>query len=228
MAVNHSESRGMAYDTKLSARIEKHLSKLKSLEQKRMFGGLCFLYRGNMLCGVTGNKLMLRVGPEQYERTLKLKHASKMEFTGKALKGFVFVSPSGVKNKRGLAKWLKLATHYCKSLPAKTAKASEKIARGREVEFGSSTPLSKLKNFGPITRRELSSMGITNYGHLERLGFEAACRAYVRSYPERLNANAFLGILCTLEHTVWTQATPNQRAAARGLAKLMRQEFGLR
>jgi hypothetical protein len=65
-------------------------------------------------------------------------------------------------------------------------------------------------------------------GHIvNKLGFEEVCRKYVTFYPERLNANAFLGIICSIENTVWTQSTPQQRQEARKMAQLLRIEFGL-
>ena len=81
------------------------------------------------------------------------------------------------------------------------------------------TPLSEVKNFGPVTRPELEAMGLKFVSDLERLGFEEVCRMWVRYFPERLNANAFLGVLATIEGIVWTQATPAMRGEARRLAR---------
>ena len=211
----------MPFDQPLAQRLENQLSRLlndKNTEKKKMFGGLCFMHRGHMLCGLMGNKVMVRVGAERYAELLKLPHASKMNFSGKALKGFLFVAPAGTKTSAQLGRWLKICLAYNATLPEKA---------GSREPYPDSTPLRKVKNFGPVTSKELSSMGIETLAQLRRLGFERACRAYVASFPERLNANAFLGILCTLEDTVWTRATPAQRAAARALAKELRRELGV-
>lgn len=216
----------MPFDAVLVSRIEKQLIHLLNLEQKKMFGGICFMYRGNMLCGVDGPRLMLRVGADKYEGTLKIKHASKMEFTGKPLKGFVFIAPAGVKTDASLQKWLALGIEFSESLPAKEKSRSEILRSKNRGELSASTPLSKLKNFGPITLREFESMGFATLGQLEKAGLEAVCRKYVRYFPERLNANAFLGVICAIEHTVWTKATPNQRHRARSMAAQLRREFG--
>lgn len=211
----------MPFDQALAQRLENQLSRLledKNTEKKKMFGGLCFMYRGHMLCGLMGDKVLVRVGGERYAEHLRLPHASKMKFTGKALKGFLLVAPAGTKTAAQLAKWLRICLAHNATLPAK---------EGGPEPYPDSTPLRRVKNFGPITSKELDSMGVKTIGQLRKLGFEKACRAYVRSFPERLNANAFLGILCTLEDTVWTKATPNQRAAARALAKEMRREQGV-
>ena len=74
-----------------------------------------------MLCGADKKHgLMLRVGPEQYQKTLKLKHTSKMDMTGVPLKGFIFVDPSGYKTKTSLKKWIERAMDFTKTLPKKT------------------------------------------------------------------------------------------------------------
>ena len=84
-----------------------------------MFGGLCFLLNGNMCCGVTGGDLMLRVGPDRYGECLEQPHAREMDFTGRALKGFVFVGPQGLESDAELAGWVKLAADFALGLPPK-------------------------------------------------------------------------------------------------------------
>lgn len=89
------------------------------------------------------------------------------------------------------------------------------------------TPLSKVKNFGPVTLAEFNSMGLTTLEEVKRLGFEDTCRKWIQFYPERLNANAFLGVICSIDDTVWTKATPEHRHMAHSMAKLLRSEYGL-
>ena len=89
------------------------------------------------------------------------------------------------------------------------------------------TPLSKVKNFGPVTTVEFEAMGLKTLEQVVELGFEDTCRRYVLYYPERLNANAFIGVICAIEDTVWTQATERQRKLARDLVKLMKYELGV-
>ncbi len=88
-------------------------------------------------------------------------------------------------------------------------------------------PLKGLKNFGPVTFAEFDSMGILYLDQIEKLGFEDTCRRWVQYYPERLNANAFLGIACTLDGVIWTNATSEHRRMAHALASQLRNEFGL-
>jgi len=80
----------MAFDERLAQRIRQILKGARGVTEKRMFGGLCFLVRGKMCCGVERDHLVVRVGPEQYERALSKPHARPMDFTGRPLKGFVY------------------------------------------------------------------------------------------------------------------------------------------
>ncbi len=89
------------------------------------------------------------------------------------------------------------------------------------------TPLSKVKNFGPVCLNEFEAMGILSLEQIQRLGFEQTCRKWVDHFPSRLNANAFVGILCALEGVVWTKATQNQRKTAHALVKKLKSELGL-
>lgn len=112
-------STSMAYDAALAERITQLLAAHKAVEQKRMFGGVCFLLRGHMCCGVAGNKLMVRVGPDRYEALLQKPHVKPMDFTGRPLRGFVFVTPQGLRTRAALKAWLNLGVRYAASLPPK-------------------------------------------------------------------------------------------------------------
>ena len=110
----------MAIDEQLAARVKAALGGEKGITEKKMFGGLCLLRRGNMLCGVDNRgNLMLRVGPEQYESALKLEHAREMDFTGKPLRGMIYVEPEGFESEAALKTWLTMALKFTATLPAK-------------------------------------------------------------------------------------------------------------
>lgn len=110
----------MAYDEKLANRISKILNTAKGISRKKMFGGLCFLHNGNMLCGIDKHRnLMVRVGPEYYQKALKLKHAREMDFTGKPLTGMVYVAPEGIKTRTQLVQWIERGLSFTRSLPEK-------------------------------------------------------------------------------------------------------------
>ena len=102
----------MAYDEKLAERVRAELdaqAPATELVEKKMFGGLCFMVGGAMALGVTGTDLMVRVGPESHAEALAKPHARPMDFTGRPMKGFVFVDPEGTRTRRQVAPWVKRA-----------------------------------------------------------------------------------------------------------------------
>lgn len=109
----------MAYDEKLADQVRKVLARRKDLTEKKMFGGIAFMLRGHMCCGVVNEELVVRVGPERYEKALSQPQARPMDFTGRPLKGFVFVSPNGYKTGKALAKWVRQAVQFVMTLPRK-------------------------------------------------------------------------------------------------------------
>ena len=122
----------MSYDEGLFQRIAAILKSTKGIEPKKMFGGICFMHKGNMLCGIDGHRLMVRVGPKQYELALSLEHASVMDITGKPMKGFIFVSENGYKTDKDLSKWLDLGLIFTATLPPRnTKKKKVKIINNR-------------------------------------------------------------------------------------------------
>lgn len=121
----------MAYDETLAERIREALAG-ERLDEIKMMGGLCFMVGGHMALGIVGDELMVRVGPEGYERALGRVHAREMDFTGRSMKGFVFVAPAGIKTKRSLASWVAPAAAFAKSLPPKRAKPRRGRAKGYE------------------------------------------------------------------------------------------------
>lgn len=114
----------MAFDEGLGERVRQSLKKEPDLGVKRMFGGLAFLVQGNMFCGVVNKDLMLRLGAEQAEKALRRPHVRPMDFTGRPLKGYVYVGSRGTATKRDLEGWLKKALQFAKSLPKKKNKTS--------------------------------------------------------------------------------------------------------
>lgn len=115
----------MAFDIELASRVREVLAARNDVTEKRMFGGLCFMVRGHMCCGIDSSNFMLRVGPGQYEKALNQRHARPMDFTGRPLKGFVYVVPDGLKTRRDLARWIGMGLTFVESLPAKTAKKAK-------------------------------------------------------------------------------------------------------
>ncbi len=109
----------MAYDEALAHRIGVILKDQSNVVGKKMFGGIAFMVNGNMCCGVVKDTLMTRVGPDVYESALGQPHARKMDFTGKSMKGMIYVDPEGLKSEEELKTWVERALEFVLSLPAK-------------------------------------------------------------------------------------------------------------
>jgi len=120
----------VAYDEKLAARVRDALVGVAAVEEKKMFGGLCFLVRGHMACGITGEaqggELMVRVGKDASEAALAREHAKEMTFTGRSLKGMVYVDPAGVRTAAQLSGWVAMGVEHAESLPPKKPKAKKR------------------------------------------------------------------------------------------------------
>lgn len=109
----------MATDEGLTERVREIVGDRRGVKEKRMFGGLAFLHNGYMFCGIVGDSLMARTGPEAYATALKTKHVRVMDFTGKPMKGYVFVDAKGFEDDKQLAYWIELGLAFVKSLPPK-------------------------------------------------------------------------------------------------------------
>ena len=127
----------MACDEGLAHRLRELFEGDRAISEKKMFGGLCFLHRGNMCCGIVGDELMLRVGPDGYEACLALPHAREMDFTGRSMKGFVYVGTDGFAEDGDLEGWVERGLSFARSLPAKGAKkkaTKKKAAKNRAAK----------------------------------------------------------------------------------------------
>ncbi len=111
----------MAYNEALAERVWEALGEVEGLTDMKMFGGVAFMLRGNMLGGIVGDDLMVRVGTERYEEALGQPHARPMDFTGRAMKGMVYVGPDGYATGEALQRWIELGLQFALSLPAKTS-----------------------------------------------------------------------------------------------------------
>ena len=111
----------MAYDENLADRVRERIAlSHKNIEEKKMFGGLCFMVNNKMCVGVEKERLMVRIDPEKYEEVMEKEGCTPMDFTGKPMKGFVFVDTDVLKTKKQLEYWIGLALEYNKI--AKTSK----------------------------------------------------------------------------------------------------------
>ena len=105
----------------LATRLRAALKGRRGIAEKKMFGGLCFLLRGNMLCGTGKADFMFRVGKDQDAAALKRPGARPMDITGRVMQGFDWVDPSKC-DARSLKAWVATAERYVGALPAKKVK----------------------------------------------------------------------------------------------------------
>lgn len=111
----------MAYDEKLNDRIREAMSVFTNVEEKHMFGGTCYMLNGKMCVGVVGDEMMCRIDPDLYATALERKGCREMVFTGKPMKGYVYVAEEGMKSKKDFDYWIGLCVEFNSK-----AKASKK------------------------------------------------------------------------------------------------------
>ncbi len=114
----------MAYNEKLADQTREIISLTqKNVEEKKMFGGLCFMVNDKMCVGVEKERLMVRLDPAKFDEVMEKEGCKPMDFTGKVMKGFVFVELEALNTKKKLEYWVKLALDYNKiSKPGKKKK----------------------------------------------------------------------------------------------------------
>ncbi len=117
----------MSYDEDLADRVRAVLPPA-DVTERQMFGGLAFMLDGHMFCGVVKEDLMLRLGPDGAERALEQPHVRPMDFTGRPMKGMVFVEPGGLEG-AALRRWVEAAAAFTRGLPPKPAKPSARPHR---------------------------------------------------------------------------------------------------
>ena len=109
----------MAYNEQLAERITEVLADRDGITSRKMFGGIAFMVDGNMCCGVVGDDLMVRVGPDAYPRAISMRGARPMDFTGRPSKGMVYVGAGALASQGELVDWVRRGLDYATSLPPK-------------------------------------------------------------------------------------------------------------
>jgi len=109
----------MAFDEKLAERLRPLFQGKYKVTEKKMFGGLAFMINGHMCCGIVATDLVVRTGPDAFEHALKRPHTRPMDFTGRPMKGFVYVAPAGYHSDRDLKSWTKIGLDFVLSQPMK-------------------------------------------------------------------------------------------------------------
>jgi TfoX/Sxy family transcriptional regulator of competence genes len=109
----------MAYDETLADRARDVLASRSELSERKMFGGVAFMVAGNMAVGVIGDDLMVRLDPADAEKALAEPHVRPMDFTGKPMKGMIYVDSAGTEADEDLAGWVEAGAAFAESLPPK-------------------------------------------------------------------------------------------------------------
>jgi TfoX/Sxy family transcriptional regulator of competence genes len=107
----------MAYDEDLAVRVRSALEHEEGVAERRMFGALTFLVGGNMACGVTGDSLMVRLPPQEWEAALSEPGTRPMDMAGRPMRGWVLVEPAAVGEGDSLTRWVARGSAFARSLP---------------------------------------------------------------------------------------------------------------
>jgi TfoX/Sxy family transcriptional regulator of competence genes len=109
----------MAYNEKLAQQVKAEIGKLPGFTEKKMFGGIAYLVNGNMACGVNGENLIVRVGPEKHAEAEKRPHTKSYDMTGRPMKGWIAVDAKGREKDQELKSWIDMGIKFAQSLPKK-------------------------------------------------------------------------------------------------------------
>ena len=109
----------MAYDEAFADRVRDLLTARSDVSERKMFGGIAFMVGGNMACGVLGEDLIVRLGDEEGEKAVAEDGVRPFDFTGRPMKGIVYVSPERTESGEGLTEWVETGADYAASLPPK-------------------------------------------------------------------------------------------------------------
>ena len=109
----------MPYNERIDSRIGKIVSSWKNTERKKMFGGICQLLNGNMVCGVYKDYLILRLGEDAAQEALEQPYVRPFDITGRPMKGWVMVEEQGFETDQALKDWLNKAKTFVSTLPPK-------------------------------------------------------------------------------------------------------------
>lgn len=117
----------MPYDTMLADRVREIIAETHSdVEEKKMFGGLCFMVNDKMCVGVEKERLMIRFDPARTEEVMEMNGVGPMDFTKRVMKGFAFVEKDAVTSKKDLRRFVDLALEFnARAKPSKKKKAKE-------------------------------------------------------------------------------------------------------
>ena len=115
----------MPFDPGLAERVREVLGDRPGISERRMFGGMAFMLHGHMFVGLMESTLMARVGPDRYADALAQPHTREMDFSGKPMKGYIYVDPPGLGDDKNLQAWVDGCAGFVATLPPKAPKAAK-------------------------------------------------------------------------------------------------------
>ena len=119
----------MAFDEALAKRVRALLIGRSGYGERRMFGGIAYMLDGRMCCGVLNDELVARVGSDDYPAALRQPHVRPMDFTGRPMKGYLYIAPAATAADASLAAWVERCAAFVITLPAKPAR--KKVVRSK-------------------------------------------------------------------------------------------------
>ncbi len=123
----------MKYDLELAGRIRRLLGSDPRITERHMFGGLCWLDCGHLLCGIVDQSLLLRIGELASSSALTMPHVRPMDFTGRTLRGYVYVEAPALGDDTDLVLWIAAARDFVSGLPPKPVRAEHAPVDWRRV-----------------------------------------------------------------------------------------------
>ena len=118
--VVETEGRGMTFSERTAHEIRRAIGDTPGFSERPMYSGIAFMVQGNMCCGVLDDNLVVRVGPDTYDDALREPHTRPMDFTGRALPGFVYVDRAGFESATSLGQWIERSLRFARTLPPKS------------------------------------------------------------------------------------------------------------
>lgn len=123
----------MAYNEQLNDRVREAIAIYPDVEEKHMFGGVCYMLNGKMCVGVVKDEMMCRLDPAIFEKVVERDGCRMMDFTGKTMKGYVYVNEDGMKTKQDFDYWINLCVEFNKYAKASKKKSTVQAKAGKDA-----------------------------------------------------------------------------------------------
>jgi uncharacterized protein (TIGR02453 family) len=182
----------MAYDETLAQRVRSALAAKREVGERKMFGGIAFMVENHMACGIVGDKLMLRVGAARHDELLAKPHVEPMDFTGRPMRGMIYVTAAGIRTDAALRKWVDVAVEVAEASPAKAPKSKVKAPKSKTLA-ASEARIAKLRAaqqrkrpqpFSGVPKQTLAFLrGL--HQHNDKAWFDAHRAEYQQYYVEQ-------------------------------------------